>query len=389
MRSIVLFVASLAVFVRAPVPKQVLSAQASSAQPTDTSTVDPNPATASVLARAAVPRQVFPSDISSVQPTDTATLNTSAQLTNSATLGPDATDTSPQSTDTSIPDTDDPDAATVLVRAVAQCQVLPTDTSAIQPTDTPALDTSAQPTDSATLDPNATNSGAQSTDTPTLDPNDPDAATVTALARAAVARQVNPTDESSVQPTDTLAQPTDSATLDPNATDTAGQPTDTSDPDPNDPDAASATALARAAVPRQELPTGESSVQPTDTSTLDSNASDSATPTALVLTAAPRQAPTQDPAAQPTDASATDSNTVDPEVASEPIGTDGVLTTTANAAVNSAPYTVPVNPATFFWTSTSIIPGVGYPPASVPPAVALTMIVFPATSGYAKDLTRE
>ncbi|KAF9242588.1 hypothetical protein BU15DRAFT_72704 [Melanogaster broomeanus] len=36
----------------------------------------------------------------------------------------------------------------------------------------------------------------------------------------------------------------------------------------------------------------------------------------------------------------------------------GDLTTTGNGAVNSPPYTVPINPATYFWTSVSIIPGV-------------------------------
>ncbi|KAI6014859.1 hypothetical protein PISMIDRAFT_678103 [Pisolithus microcarpus 441] len=49
----------------------------------------------------------------------------------------------------------------------------------------------------------------------------------------------------------------------------------------------------------------------------------------------------QDPPAQPTST-----------------GAGGILTTTANAAVNSAPYTVPINPSTYFWTSVSIIPGV-------------------------------
>ncbi|KAI6147497.1 hypothetical protein BKA82DRAFT_8910 [Pisolithus tinctorius] len=46
-----------------------------------------------------------------------------------------------------------------------------------------------------------------------------------------------------------------------------------------------------------------------------------------------------------------------PTAAGANSGTGGLLTTTANAAVNSAPYTVPINTATYFWTSVSIIPG--------------------------------
>lgn len=343
MRSAVLFVASLAALARAPVPRQVLSVTESPAFPTDSSIVesnDPDTVTAPVLDRAAVPRQVLPTGDSSVQPTDTSTPDLSGQPTDTATLD-------------AVP------------------RQMSTDESSVQPTDTFTLDPSAEPTDTATLDPNATDTAAQPADTSPADPDDTD--TGTERARAAVPRQ-----DSGELSLDTPVQPTDATSVDPNATDAetaAAQPTNTSVADPNAPDVAAGTALARAAVLRQVF----STVQPTDTSTLDPGVPDAVTATATgpIRAADTHQAPsTQEPAPQPTDSSDEDPTT-DSRVAGEPIGTDGVLTTSksakifttfhrefimlclaANAAVNSAPYTVPEDPATFFWTSGTIVPGV-------------------------------
>ncbi|KIJ64450.1 hypothetical protein HYDPIDRAFT_187817 [Hydnomerulius pinastri MD-312] len=64
-------------------------------------------------------------------------------------------------------------------------------------------------------------------------------------------------------------------------------------------------------------------------------------------------------ASQPASQSTAPSASAAPAAASPPAGgAPADLTTTANGAVDSAPYTVPINPATFFWTSVSVAPGV-------------------------------
>ncbi|KAH7885348.1 hypothetical protein F5I97DRAFT_1884700 [Phlebopus sp. FC_14] len=112
---------------------------------------------------------------------------------------------------------------------------------------------------------------------------------------------------------------------------------------------ASLAAIARAVVLRQ-VPSGPQSATPTSrpVTAVTPSAAQSMMPSnsAAILSSSQTSV-----ASQSTAAPATQST-------SAPAAPGGDLTTTANGAVNSPPYTVPINPSTFFWTSVSIPPGV-------------------------------